>query len=651
MLLTVSSIPMVHAVNGNALPKVSADGIVLNKSAELKADGTMDITIEAYTKGQVTQTSTVNPTDIILVLDVSGSMDETFSSSTTETYTAVLGSRREWTTLVGGHIDWLYGLHGNRTYYIEDPANAGQYITVVPDESQVQSRRPSIVTYTEEGYDANLYSCFVIAGDTSGKRYYPQMSSEYSLITPALSNSEVVQFYTMTSDSTTTSRMGEMRKAVNAFIDQAVASSATASAPHRISVVKFASPLYKTQNGTTSTITNVAQSVVGNDFSGGNNCTQVVFDLTDATAANQNTMKTAVSALSEGGATSVDYGLALAEYVLESRTQHAGRQAVVIVFTDGTPTHNNGYQLGVANSAVAYAEEIKDGGYPIYTVSVYPGAKPAMNPDSIYGNTGKTYIRYYNDLTGNLSNNSDFIDEASDIFMHAISSNYPSAAADTTAAYDIKLGSRASGSDYYKSATDAASLQNIFSGIMSTIGHPTVQLGATAAVHDTIAPHFDISGIGGTPQITLRVVPKAEGGWDSWDTANTVENPTGVNFVINGHDLEITGFDFDTYYATTTVRPSELDAFNKNGCGAKLVITINVTPDYAEIDKLGDAASELKTNADTDTADGLYIKDSTGKVIVSAASPVLTPYRVIYTVDGNTVATYYRFAGATGLSV
>lgn len=649
VLLVVSSIPMVHAADGNALPKVSADGVVLNKSAELKADGTVDITIEAYTKGQVTQTSTVSPTDIILVLDVSGSMDDAFGSTAVVTYTPVLGERREWTTLIGGHIDWLYGLHGNRTYYIEDPGNPGQYVAVVPDESQVQTRRPTVVTYTEEGYDDNLYSCFVIAGDTSGKRYYPQMSSEYSLITPALSNSEVVQFYTSTSSTPT--RMDEMQRAVNTFIDQAVASSATASAPHRISVVKFASPLYKTQRGTTSTITNVAQSVVGDDFSDGANCTQVVFGLTDATAANQTTMKTAFSSLSEGGATSVDYGLALAEHVLESRTQHAGRQAVVIVFTDGTPTHNNGFQLGVANSAVAYAEEIKDGGYPIYTVSVYPGAEPGLDPLSNYGNTGKTYIQYYNDLTGNLSNNSGFIDEASDIFMHAISSNYPDVKADTTTAYDITLGDRASGSDYYKSATDAASLQNIFSGIMSTIGHPTVQLGATAAVHDTIAPHFDISGIGGTPQITLRVVPKAEGGWDSWDTANTVVNPAGVNFVVNGRDLEITGFDFDAYYATTTVRPSDLDDFNKNGCGAKLVVTINVTPDYAEIDKLGDAASVLKTNADTDTADGLYIKDSTGKVIVSAASPSLVPNKVIYTVDGNTVATYYRFAGATGLSV
>ena len=51
-------------------------GIVLNKSAKIQPNGSYQITLEAYATGASMVTTSANPADIVLVLDVSGSMDD-----------------------------------------------------------------------------------------------------------------------------------------------------------------------------------------------------------------------------------------------------------------------------------------------------------------------------------------------------------------------------------------------------------------------------------------------------------------------------------------------------------------------------------------------------------------------------------------------
>ena len=48
-----------------------ANGIVYTKTSTSKSDGTIDITLTAHTTGVVKQDSHVQPTNIVLVLDVS----------------------------------------------------------------------------------------------------------------------------------------------------------------------------------------------------------------------------------------------------------------------------------------------------------------------------------------------------------------------------------------------------------------------------------------------------------------------------------------------------------------------------------------------------------------------------------------------------
>lgn len=64
----------------SSLPR-TADGLTLNKTATPVGDGTYKLTLEAYTTGNVTTTVTTIPTDLVLVLDQSGSMTDSFGGT------------------------------------------------------------------------------------------------------------------------------------------------------------------------------------------------------------------------------------------------------------------------------------------------------------------------------------------------------------------------------------------------------------------------------------------------------------------------------------------------------------------------------------------------------------------------------------------
>lgn len=69
--------------------KVEKDGLVMSKTIKKTGDSQFLLTLEAYATGSTTTTTSTAPVDIVLVLDVSGSMDdymETYSVSPGGTY-------------------------------------------------------------------------------------------------------------------------------------------------------------------------------------------------------------------------------------------------------------------------------------------------------------------------------------------------------------------------------------------------------------------------------------------------------------------------------------------------------------------------------------------------------------------------------------
>lgn len=240
-----------------------------------------------------------------------------------------------------------------------------------------------------------------------------------------------------------TKRIDALKRAANDFVttiakqNQGISDS---SKQHQVSIVKFSGD---------------KSAVVGNDtyYKGGYkyNYSQVMKAMSPCTdaAAFTNT----INSISPAGATRADYGLQLAQSQTSNRKD---AKKIVIFFTDGSPTSSSGFESGVASSAVSAAKAMKDKDVnaTVYTVGIFSDADPSADPSGA-SNENK--------------------------FMHAVSSNYPEASYTQNSGFwggwNWDLGTRAEGSDFYKSASNADDLDKVFEGISSEIvkgsGYPT----------------------------------------------------------------------------------------------------------------------------------------------------------------------------------
>ena len=240
-----------------------------------------------------------------------------------------------------------------------------------------------------------------------------------------------------------TKRIDALKAAANSFIDEIEARNAgisKADQRHSVAVVKFS-------GDKTNLVGNETYRSEGYTY----NYSQVMQNLTVVDTDGASNLKAKVNAISPAGATRSDYGLELAQSQLEHG--RAGARKVVVFFTDGKPTKVSDFDSSVASNAVTAAKAIKDSGGAVYTIGIFDGANPAARVDS-----GRTS------------------DENK--FMQAASSNYPDATYTSSwRDYTWNFGTRAEGSDFYKSATNADELKKVFDGISKEIsdaaGYPT----------------------------------------------------------------------------------------------------------------------------------------------------------------------------------
>ena len=228
-----------------------------------------------------------------------------------------------------------------------------------------------------------------------------------------------------------TKRIDALKSAANSFINTIAKQNEGIEGvdrQHRVAIVKFAGDgidkigndtYYKREFGSINTY----------------NYSQVMAGLTNCSGAGVTDLRETIKAIKPAGATRADNGLQLAEGITSGR---ADAKKIVVFFTDGTPTSYSEFDSGVANAAVTAAKNMKDSKATIYTIGIFDGANPkASVQDSKTSQENK--------------------------FMHAVSSNYPNAAAWDT------HGARAENSDYYKSATNAEELKKVFDDISQAI--------------------------------------------------------------------------------------------------------------------------------------------------------------------------------------
>lgn len=266
-----------------------------------------------------------------------------------------------------------------------------------------------------------------------------------------------------------------------------------------------------------------------------------------------------------------------AQAALASST--SGNSKVVVMFTDGEPNHQNGFDKYVASDVINKAGELKAGGTTIYTVGV-------------------------------------FTDQSDDIntYMSSTSSNYPNAVASVqTDFWGSVLNVTDGGSNYgryYKTASNAADLNNIFEMISQEISSAAnAALNASTTVVDTLSEYFTFAD---TNPVSSVKVYTADWNGNSWNEA--VEAPANVTPSVDGKTVRVTGYDYAANYVHETQ-------------GQKLIIEITVVPSG-----IGCASPQIPTNADRDVPAAQVVLNQT--VVTSAPGKTITGHAVIYDLDG-----------------
>ena len=522
-----------------AVGAVSTDGAIhVNKSVVTDAEtGKTSLELEAFATNTVSTETTYDPLDIVLVLDVSGSMGD--NNITSYKYTET--TKKEWS------CDDIY--NSSVYYYYMD--GEGYY------------RR---VSWDDEGGIFRPYRCWITAGGTRIGNKVPNWNDV----------SYRGKLYTRTNEGTVT-RMQALKTAVNKFIDNVATQKDSEGnvVKNHISIVKFAGKMQQTPN----------QYKVGNDtykeYGNTYNYSQIVTDMTDVSTGSA-ALKAAVNGLKAGGATSADYGMQLASYVLSQHKDNPVRRSVVIMFTDGEPNHSSDFDKDVAKDAIAAAKGLKDKNTVVFTIGIFNGAYPNASVTS--NNTSDT-----------------------NKYMHAVSSNYPGAAYIKTedfwsTSWDWSFGERAKDSNYYLAASNAADLEDIFVEISNEVNTLAVKVDATSVLSDTLSGAFDFNAPENAEYSGITVakypVTGMENGVYTWGAAQELaigEGEGKVQVEVSGKKLEVTGFDYGAN-AVTTKTEGGSTAYS----GYKLVVTIPIKPD-TEYHGWADGANYYDTNS---TANG-----------------------------------------------
>ena len=455
--------------NGQApVTKTASDkNLTMNKTVKPKGNGTYTVSLESYATGSVTPTQTPVPMDIVLVLDVSGSMGDKIAS-------------------------YDYQKTQKTSWYINDIRYA--YITYY-------------AKIDEEYYPVSYQSEWVPGEYIGGHYEYwleangQKLGEKGGLTTKLYSGS----LYTYSEIS----KLKAMKTAVNSFIDS-VAAQKNGDTPvaHRISIVKFADD--------------------GN----------IVKELTDVSHSAE--LKSAVNSLKANGATAADYGMQKAKDVLTSR-EDTENPSIVIMFTDGEPNHESGYDKAVAGATVDIAKTLKAAGTKVYTIGMFDGANPS--------DTKKNFNKY----------------------MNGVSSNYPDASGtkNNNGKYTgIDLGKRDEGSNYYFKADNAGDLDQVFQTISESTT-TTSHLDDEAFVVDNVPSNFALTE-GSVKVYTANCIAK-NGEKFTWGEATQVQDitPNLTKNADGSQTISTTGFDFSKNWCG-------LDK-NEQARGRKLIIEFTIS--------------------------------------------------------------------------
>ena len=615
------------------------NGMKISKTATANSDGSYTITLEAFATGSKTTTVQEKdiPTDIILVLDQSGSMADDIGQVQYTAYTGNNtqnknnyerrhngGSANLWHKLKdGSFVSVSVTLQQTITY---NKITKGQNDNSDSGYTNYWENRNNLYTYVNGEIKKVVYTrerewfwenwnCkyaledgTILNQNNEGSRHSPtfQNTDDGYLYLAVANENQNVYTYTYTDTNGTTQNIGTSTGANTRFTPAFYQRSTTTSGGgSRLNALKsaanaFANAVAVKAAGADGDINtaddNIDHRIAVVGFASGQryNGTNYNYNNTEVfVGSNQYRYGTAAQG---------QYGNAFQNMNTSTGVGNVSASIEALSADGGTLT-NLGLEMG---NGIFGANSIAEGEKRNRVVIVFSDGVPgwsgydsdtansaitqAGTAKNTYGATVYTIGIFPGADATSAGNQNGNETEKANWFMQRVSSNtqYPQSPS------------------YYLSAADAGTLNSIFQQISNQIetGGAETTLGSETVVKDIISPYFTLPA--GTTASGIRIDTYACTGKDgnTYTWSGTSGGPGGAIATVDGDQVSVTGFDFSENWCGT-----ETDAQgNSTVRGNKLVISFKVSPKSGFL-----GGNEVITNASA----GIYENGS-------AQTPVMT---------------------------
>ena len=642
------------------------NGMKISKTATANKDGSYTITLEAFATGSKTTTVQEKdiPTDIILVLDQSGSMADDIGQVQYTAYTGDNtqnksnyekrhngGSANLWHKLPdGSFVSVSVTLQQTITYnkitkgrndngsngYTNYWENRNNLYTYVNGEIK------KVVYTRERDWFGENYKCTyaledgtILNQNNKGIRYSPtfQNTDDGYLYLPVADESQNVYTYTYTDTSGTTQTIGTSTGASTRYTPAFYQRSTTTfGGGSRLNALKSAANAFASA---------VATKAAGEDG-----------DIT--TTADNINHRIAVVGFASGEYYGWDYlGYGNTEVFVGGNEYTYG--------TAARGQYKNAFQnmntsVGVQNVSASISALSADGGTltnlgiemanGIFNANLIPEGEKRNRVVIVFSDGVPGWTGYDSDTANSAiaqantaKNTYGATVYTIGIFSGADATSAGSTGNGSTEAdkgnYFLQRVSSNNGTprtpSYYLSAGDSASLNNIFQQISNQIetGGAETTLGSETVVKDIISPYFTLPA--GTTASGIRIDTYACTGKDgnTYTWSGTSGGNGGASATVSGDQVSVTGFDFSENWCGT-----ETDAQgNTTVRGKKLVISFEVSPKSGFL-----GGNDVITNASA----GIYENGSAQTPVMTFEQPTVNVPIDDVTVDAKDKNVYLK---------
>lgn len=585
------------------------DGMVVNKTATVNNDGSTTITLEAFATGNkiiTTETKDV-PTDIILVIDQSGSMKEDIGSVTYTKYTEKNtqnknnydkrhngGSANLWHRLDdGSYVSVSVTLQQTITY---NKITKGRNDNSDNGYTNYWENRNNLYTYVNGEIKKVIYTrdldlwlenwnCTyaledgtILNQNNKGREYSPTFpnTDDGYLYLAVVNENQNLYTYTYTDNTGAVQTIGTPSTGANTYFTPAFyeRSTTTSGGGSRLAALKTAVTTFannvatkaKGTDGSLGTDDDVNHRIAVVGFACGDDYSYTNYDYKNTevfVGSNQYKYGTAAQG---------QYGRAFQSMDTSAGIDNISNSIGALAAYGGTLT-NLGLEMA---NGIFGANPVPQGAQRNRVVVLFTDGVPGWSGyDSDVANAAITQANTAKNTHGatvysvgifsgadatsaGSSNGNDT--EKANWFMQNVSSNNGTPRTPS----------------YYLSAGDSASLNNIFQQISNNIqtGGSGTTLGSETVVRDIISPYFTLPEGASAANIQLNTYDCTGKDGDTYTWSSTSGGNGGARATVSGNTVSVTGFNFSENWCGT-----ETDANNHTTVrGKKLVISFDVKP-------------------------------------------------------------------------